>query len=217
MVHSIKTTKRTSNYQNNSKNVVAQMASGNFERWNEYISLINQGDRTMKNRFEHYMEYVSEKYNNEPDVYCTLLEKSQKYPTVEHTDKQLWRLSYLCAKIDFQPAKPFRSASCDIPRKEMDAFVNIPSEFEEAAVEEPAWTPDPNGARLGDTICFADVETGEEHCFQLTKQGNPKEGRLGINSPVAQALLGHIQNDNVIAETPYGDRKLQIISISRNN
>ena len=217
MVHSIRTTKRTSNYQNNSKNVVAQMASRNFERWNEYISLINQGDRTMKKRFEHYMEYVSEKYNNEPDVYCTLLEKSQKYPTVEYTNRQLWRLSYLCAKIKFQPANPFRSASLDLPIKEDDDFARILSEFEEVTVEEPVWTPDPNGVRLGDTVCFVDIETGEERSFLLSRQSSLENGKLDISSPVAQAMLGHIQDDNVVAKTPCGDRKLQIISISRNN
>lgn len=218
MVHSIRTTKRTSNYQNNSNNVVAQMASRNFERWNEYISLINQGDRTMKKRFEHYMEYVSEKYNNEPDVYCTLLEKSQKYPTVEYTDRQLWRLSYLCAKIKFQPANPFRSASLDLPVKAGDdAFARIPSEFEEVIAEEPTWTPNPDGVRLGDTVCFVDVETGEERSFLLSRQSSLENGKLDINSPVAQAMLGHIQNDNVVVKTPCGDRKLQIISISRNN
>lgn len=217
MAHSIRTTKRTSNYQNNSKNVVAQMASRNFERWNEYISLINQGDRTMKKRFEHYMEYVSEKYNNEPDVYCTLLEKSQKYPTVEYTNRQLWRLSYLCAKINFQPAKPFRSASLDLPIKEDDDFARILSEFEEVTVEEPVWTPDPNGVRLGDTVCFVDIETGEERSFLLSRQSSLENGKLDISSPVAQAMLGHIQDDNVVAKTPCGDRKLQIISISRNN
>lgn len=217
MVRSIRTTKRTSNYQNNSENVAAQMASRNFERWNEYINLINQGDRAMKEKFEQYLKYIGEKYNNEPDVYCTLLEKSQKYPTLKHSDKQLWRLSYLCAKINFQPAKPFRSASLDLPIKEDDDFARILSEFEEVSVEETVWTPDPNGVRLGDTVCFVDVETGEERSFLLSRQSCLENGKLDINSPVAQAMLGHIQDDNVVAKTPCGDRKLQIISISRNN
>lgn len=218
MVRSIRTTKRTSNYQNNSENVAAQMASRNFERWNEYINLINQGDRAMKEKFEQYLKYIGEKYNNEPDVYCSLLEKSQKYPTVEYTDRQLWRLSYLCAKIKFQPANPFRSASLDLPVKAGDdAFARIHSEFEEVIAEEPTWTPNPDGVRLGDTVCFVDVETGEERSFLLSRQSSLENGKLDINSPVAQALLGYIQNDNVIAETPCGDRKLQIISISRNN
>ena len=217
MIQSVRTSNRSCNYQNNSISRKKERAFCNFERWNEYINLRNQGDRIMKERFEHYLEYIIEKFNNESDVYSTLLENSQIYEKLTPSDRQIWRLSFLCAEIAFTPEKPFRSASCDMPRKEMDAFVNIPSEFEEVTVEEPAWTPDPNGARLGDTVCFVDTETGEERIFTLSRQSDLTSGKLDIQSPVAQAMLGHIQDDNVVAKTPCGDRKLQIISISRNN
>ena len=217
MIQSVRTANRSNNYQNNSISRKNERAFCNFERWNEYINLRNQGDRIMKERLEHYLEFIGEKFNNEPDVYSTLHENSQMYEKLTPSDRQIWRLSFLCAEIAFTPEKPFRTASCDIPRKKMDAFVNIPSEFEEVYVEETVWTPDPNGVRLGDTVCFVDVETGEERSFLLSRQSCLENGKLDINSPVAQAMLGHIQDDNVVVKTPCGDRKLHIISISRNN
>ena len=216
MIQSVRTANRSNNYQN-SISLKKERAFRNFERWNEYINLRNQGDLIMKERFEHYLEFIGEKFNNEPDVYSTLLQNSQMFKKLTTSDRQVWRLSFLCAEISFTPEKPFHTASCDTSREEKDSFASIPSEFEEATVEEPVWTPDPNGIRLGDTVCFVDVETGEERSFLLSRQSNLENGRLNINSPVAQAILGHIQNDTVVAKTPCGDRKLQIISISRNN
>lgn len=216
MIQSVRTANRSNNHQN-SISLKKERAFRNFERWNEYINLRNQGDLIMKEKFEHYLEFIGEKFNNEPDVYSTLLQNSQMFKKLTTSDRQVWRLSFLCAEIPFTPEKPFRTASCDTSREEKDSFASIPSEFEEVTVEEPVWTPDPNGIRLGDTVCFVDVETGEERSFLLSRQSNLEKGRLDINSPVAQAILGHIQNDIVVAKTPCGDRKLQIISISRNN
>lgn len=68
---------------------------------------------------------------------------------------------------------------------------------------------------FGVTVVVADVESGEEHTYQIVgeDEANIKEGRISVSSPLARALIAHGEGDEVHVATPGGERDVEIVAV----
>jgi transcription elongation factor GreA len=70
-------------------------------------------------------------------------------------------------------------------------------------------------AGLGSTVTVAD-EAGKERTYELVaaSEGDPAKGKLSVDSPLGNALLGTEVGDTASYETPRGFKQLKILSLS---
>jgi transcription elongation factor GreA len=82
-----------------------------------------------------------------------------------------------------------------------------------AVVVEPAEAGEIFG--FGRTAEIADEETGATHQWTIVgaTEADAAAGRLSVESPVAQALLGAAPDDVVEVATPRGKRRLRIVRV----
>ncbi|MGH8127323.1 MAG: transcription elongation factor GreA [Gammaproteobacteria bacterium] len=68
---------------------------------------------------------------------------------------------------------------------------------------------------FGVTVVVADVDSGEEHTYQIVgeDEANIKEGRISVSSPLARALIAHGEGDEVHLATPGGERDVEIVAV----
>ncbi len=68
---------------------------------------------------------------------------------------------------------------------------------------------------FGTTVGVIDLATDEEHTYQLVgeDEANIKEGLISISSPIARALIGKSEGDEVSIEVPGGTREFEIIEV----
>lgn len=68
---------------------------------------------------------------------------------------------------------------------------------------------------IGSKVKVLDVEFEEEVIYQVvgSAEADPVNGRISDESPVGKALIGHKKGEQVIAETPGGDVKFDILEI----
>jgi transcription elongation factor GreA len=69
---------------------------------------------------------------------------------------------------------------------------------------------------LGSSVKVRDAESGRESTHQLVSanESDPANGKLSVESPLAQALAGSVVGDEVAFEAPRGTRRLVIVAIS---
>ena len=69
---------------------------------------------------------------------------------------------------------------------------------------------------IGAQVTVLDESTSAEQNFRIVApgQGNPAEGLLSSDSPVARALAGHASGESVPVSTPRGVRHLTIVSLA---
>ena len=74
------------------------------------------------------------------------------------------------------------------------------------------------GSRVvfGATVKLADCDTDEERTYQIVGdlEADIKLGLIAISSPVARALIGKHEGDNISIEAPAGTREYDIVSVS---
>jgi transcription elongation factor GreA len=72
-----------------------------------------------------------------------------------------------------------------------------------------------DGARFGSTVKLRDEESGKEHEYTLVgaTEASLADGKLSVESPVAQALIGKDAGDKVVVPTPRGERHYTLISV----
>ena len=72
-------------------------------------------------------------------------------------------------------------------------------------------------AYIGATIKVKDLDSEEEARYTLVAQeeANFSEGKISIESPIGNALLGHKKGDTIQIIVPAGTLKYKILSISR--
>jgi transcription elongation factor GreA len=70
-------------------------------------------------------------------------------------------------------------------------------------------------ARFGSTVKLRDEESGKELDYKLVgaTEASLAEGKLSVESPVAQAVIGKMPGDKVAVPTPRGDRSYTLISV----
>jgi transcription elongation factor GreA len=68
---------------------------------------------------------------------------------------------------------------------------------------------------FGATVALADSDTGDKMVYQIVgdHEAEPKNGKISISSPVARALIGKSEGDEVQVRTPTGVRSLEILSV----
>ena len=68
---------------------------------------------------------------------------------------------------------------------------------------------------FGATVSLADGDTGDKMVYQIVgdHEAEPKNGKISISSPVARALIGRTEGDEVQVRTPTGVRSLEILSV----
>lgn len=76
--------------------------------------------------------------------------------------------------------------------------------------------PEPQGRVVfGAKVTVYDVDTDEEYayCIKGQSESDPSNGCISISSPIAQALLGKEEGDEVSFTTPGGKRVLEIVEV----
>lgn len=70
---------------------------------------------------------------------------------------------------------------------------------------------------LGSTVKVLDLEEEEELEYSLvgTNEANPMLGRISDRSPIGSAMIGATLGDIVTVETPNGEIRLKILSVTR--
>lgn len=68
---------------------------------------------------------------------------------------------------------------------------------------------------FGATVRLADGDTGEKVVYKIVgdHEAEPKNGKISISSPVARALIGKSEGDEVQVHTPTGVRSFEILSV----
>jgi transcription elongation factor GreA len=68
---------------------------------------------------------------------------------------------------------------------------------------------------FGATVALADGDTGDKVIYKIVgdHEAEPKNGKISISSPVARALIGKSEGDEVQVRTPTGVRSFEILSI----
>ena len=71
-------------------------------------------------------------------------------------------------------------------------------------------------AGLGSTVTAEDLDTGKERTYVLVAatESDPAAGKLSVDSPLGNALLGSEVGDAVSYETPKGQKRLKILSLA---
>ena len=85
----------------------------------------------------------------------------------------------------------------------------------EARVVDPARQPAEKVA-FGAWVTVVDLETGERSSYRIVGEHevDPEHARISIRSPLARALMGRREGDDVTFETPKGEREIEIAGIS---
>ena len=70
-------------------------------------------------------------------------------------------------------------------------------------------------ARFGSQVKLRDDDTGKELAYKLVgaTEASLADGKLSVESPVAQAVIGKLAGDKVKVPTPRGDRQYTLISV----
>jgi len=68
---------------------------------------------------------------------------------------------------------------------------------------------------FGATVTMENGDSGEEVTYQIVgdHEADLAKGTISISSPIARALLGHEEGDEVKVQTPAGRRTYEIIAI----
>jgi transcription elongation factor GreA len=69
---------------------------------------------------------------------------------------------------------------------------------------------------FGATVSLADGDTGDKVVYQIVgdHEAQPKNGKISISSPIARALIGKSEGDEVQVQTPTGVRSFEILSVA---
>jgi transcription elongation factor GreA len=68
---------------------------------------------------------------------------------------------------------------------------------------------------FGATVTLSDEDSGEKVTYQIVgdHEAEPKNGKISISSPIARALIGKSEGDEVQVRTPTGVRNFSILSL----
>jgi transcription elongation factor GreA len=69
--------------------------------------------------------------------------------------------------------------------------------------------------KFGATVTLADDDSGEERTYQIVGEveADIENGLLNIRSPLARALIGKEEGDNVDVRTPGGEKSYEILNV----
>ena len=69
---------------------------------------------------------------------------------------------------------------------------------------------------LGKTVTFVELPDGDEETYTIvgSAEADPFEGKISNDSPIAKSLLGHKVEQEVTVQTPGGEMRVRLVSIS---
>lgn len=91
---------------------------------------------------------------------------------------------------------------------------DLDDKFARAEVIDPAKL---SGDRIifSATVTVEDLDTGEEMRFQIVgrDESDAKTGKISYDSPLARALIGKEEGDDVVVKTPRGKKEYEITKV----
>ena len=68
---------------------------------------------------------------------------------------------------------------------------------------------------FGSTVVLLDLNTDEEKTYQIVgvDEADLKHGKISVTSPVARALIGKIEGDEVALDAPGGTHEFEILEV----
>jgi transcription elongation factor GreA len=75
---------------------------------------------------------------------------------------------------------------------------------------------DPSGAAsVGTTVELRDQESDKTVSYQIVgvTEADLAQGRLSVESPLAQAIIGRRKGDDVVVTAPRGDRRFTVVAV----
>ena len=68
---------------------------------------------------------------------------------------------------------------------------------------------------FGATVTLADEETMKETTYQIVGdlEADIKHNRIAVSSPIARALIGQEEGEEIVVKAPAGDREYEIVSV----
>lgn len=68
---------------------------------------------------------------------------------------------------------------------------------------------------FGATVTLADADAGDEVRYRIVGEleANLKEGKISVTSPIARALIGRGEGDEVTVRSPGGEKNYEIITV----
>ena len=94
-------------------------------------------------------------------------------------------------------------------------IAEIESYLARARIVDPAGLDAGGRVVFGATVRLVDVETGEEHGYQIVGELEAEiaKGRLSVSSPFARALIGRHEGDTATVHAPGGEREYEIVGV----
>jgi len=83
-----------------------------------------------------------------------------------------------------------------------------------AQIVDPSTVPK-DRVNFGCTVVLYDIDNDEEIEYTIVgeDESDPKKGKISVNSPIARALLGKEEGDEVEVQVPAGTRRFEIVEI----
>lgn len=104
--------------------------------------------------------------------------------------------------------------------RESQAFIEgrileLESKIAQFQVIDPSTLPDNGKVVFSATVMIEDVETGNRQTVQIVgnDESDTKLGRISVASPMARALIGKSEGDEVEVQAPGGLSEYEIISV----
>ncbi|OBS10336.1 transcription elongation factor GreA [Acidihalobacter prosperus] len=68
---------------------------------------------------------------------------------------------------------------------------------------------------FGATVDLADVASGDEITYQIVgdDEADIKQGLVSVSSPIARALIGKMEGDEVLVQAPGGNREYEVLAV----
>lgn len=68
---------------------------------------------------------------------------------------------------------------------------------------------------FGATVELLNVDTEQQVKYQIVgeDEADLKQGKISVGSPIARALVGKFQGDEVVVETPQGDTAYEVLNV----
>ena len=76
---------------------------------------------------------------------------------------------------------------------------------------------DNNGKVIfGTTVTLIDINSEEEFIYQIVAddEADIKTGRISVNSPIARGLIGKMEGDETVIQTPGGQKEFEIEKVA---
>ncbi|RYH06491.1 transcription elongation factor GreA [Tropicimonas sp. IMCC6043] len=91
--------------------------------------------------------------------------------------------------------------------KELEGIISLSNVIDPATLSGPI--------KFGATVTIVDEDTDEEKTYQIVgePEADLERGLLNIKSPIARALIGKDEGDNIEVRTPGGEKSYEILSI----